>query len=124
LGKIHTLRRQKIALRRGRQYLRSISGDGLNFGLPDLVGGRMLSLVPWSRNFDDQNLLLAINTDPDWSRTAWVDLDPSANPEGKILQCLYSSDAGQIGQTLTVRAAGDRRVVQLSAPGAGFVVFE
>jgi glycosidase len=124
LGKILALRRQKIALRRGRQYLRAISGDGVNFGLPDLVGGRMLSVVPWSRSFDDQNLLLAINTDPAWPRAAWVDLDPSANLEGKTLLCLYSTDASQIGQALTVSAVGERRVVQLTVPGSGFVVFE
>ena len=98
LSKILALRRQKIALRRGRQYLRSISGDGINFGLPDVVGGRMLSVVPWSRSFDDQILLAAINTDPDQARTAWVDLDPDDNPAGKTMQCLYSNDPAQIGE--------------------------
>ena len=67
---------------------------------------------------------MAINTDPDQPRTAWVDLDPETNPAGKILQCLYATDPSQIGQTLTVRPAGDRRVVQLTVPAAGFVVYE
>jgi glycosidase len=118
------IRRQKIALRRGRQYLRQISGDGANFGLPAVLGRRMLSLVPWTREFDDQQVLLAINTDPDQPRTAWVDLDADINPTGAQLTCLYSTDPAQVGQQLTVQPAGDRRVVQLNVPTAGFVLFE
>jgi hypothetical protein len=84
----------------------------------------MLSLVPWSRSFDDQVLLAAINTDPNQTRTAWVDLAVDDNPVGKTLHCLYSTDPSQIGAKLVVQSAGDRRVVNLSVPAAGFVVFE
>ena len=124
LSRILALRKQKIALRRGRQYLREISGDGQNFGLPHLFGERMLSVVPWTRSFDDQHLLLAINTDPDQPRTAWVSLDPDEDPAGTRLTCLYSSSPGQVGQELTVRAIGDRAQVSLSVPAAGFVIYE
>ena len=124
LAKILSLRKQKIALRRGRQYLRAISGDGQNFGYPRMLGDRMKSIVPWSRSFDDQNLLLAINTDPDQPRTAWVDLDAGALPAEGHLTCLYATDAAQIGQTLTVQTVGDRQAVQLTVPAAGFVIFE
>jgi glycosidase len=124
LSRILALRRQKIALRRGRQYLRQISGDGQNFGYPVVLGGRMLSIVPWSRTFADQSLLLALSTDPDASRTAWVDLDPRLYPSGAHLNCLYSSDPAQIGQALEVQQAGERHVVRLSLPAAGFVIFE
>ncbi len=37
LAKILAVRKEKIALRRGRQYLREISGDGQNFGLPAII---------------------------------------------------------------------------------------
>jgi glycosidase len=124
LAKILAVRKEKIALRRGRQYLREISGDGQNFGLPVVLGGRMLSVVAWSRSFDDQNLLLAINTDPNQSRSAWVDLDASIYPAGRRLQCLYSTDPTQIGRPLTVRNAADRSAVSLTVPAAGFVIFE
>jgi glycosidase len=124
LSKVLRLRREKIALRRGRQYLREISGDGVNFGLPGVIGERMLSIVPWSRLFDDQHILAAINTDPDHPRTAWVSLDPASAPEGRRLTCLYSTDPAQIGQEMEARTAGERRVVQLSVPAAGFVVYE
>jgi glycosidase len=124
LAKILALRRQKIALRRGRQYLLEISGDGQNFGLPALVGGRMLSIVPWLRLFDDQHLLAAINTDSSKARTAWVRLDPGLSPAGSSLTCLYSTDPAQIGQELVVQIAGERSVVSLSVPAGGFVVYE
>ena len=124
LAKILALRKQKIALRRGRQYLRAISGDGVNFGVPQILGDRMKSVVPWTRSFDDQNLLLAINTDPDQPSTAWVDLDPSTVPAAGQLTCLYATDAALIGQTLTVQTLNDHQAVHLTVPAAGFVVFE
>ena len=43
---------RKIALRRGRQYLREISGNRMDFGLPEMVGGEIRSIVPWSRILD------------------------------------------------------------------------
>lgn len=124
LGKINALRKQKIAMRRGRQYLRPISGNGVDFGIPELLGERMMSIVPWTRSFDDQELILAINTDPDRPTTAWVDLDADAHQAGKTITCLYSSDAGYIGQQLTVQNMRDRRVIHLTVPAAGFVVYE
>jgi len=124
LAKILVLRKQKIALRRGRQYLQPISGDGQNFGLPEMMGGRLLSVVAWIRSFADQNLLLAISTDESWPLSVWVDLFPSTFPAGKTLTCLYSSDSAQVGQTLAVQALGDQRAVQLTVPAAGFVVYE
>ena len=124
LAKILALRKEKIALRRGRQYLREISGDGQNFGYPVMLGGRMLSVVPWSRSFDDQNLLLALNTDPNQSRSAWVDLDANNYPAEVQLQCLYSTDPAQIGRRLSVQVSPGRSVVKLDVPAAGFVIFE
>jgi len=143
LAKILALRKQKIALRRGRQYLRPISGDGVGFGYPQVWGGRMLSIVPWTRHFDDQHILLALNTDPNNAQQAWVALgsaqeSPSAPTAlGNIndgymtddqpvafMSCLYSTDPAQIGQTLPVHTRSGYRSVLLSVPPAGFVIFE
>jgi glycosidase len=118
------LRREKIALRRGRQYLREISGDGINFGLPRMLGGQIRSIVPWSRLFDDQEILLAINTDPDHPRRAWVRLQDNLHQAGDRLRCLHSTDVQQIGQEKTIVEAAGRLAVELEVPAAGFVVFE
>ena len=95
LAKILTLRRQKLPLRRGRQFLRQISGDGHNFGFPEMVGGEIRSVVPWSRIFDEQEVLLAINTDPQRDRNAWVVIDAELHHDGQTLKCLYSNVSNQ-----------------------------
>jgi glycosidase len=123
-SKILALRKQKVALRRGRQYLRMISGDGQNFGYPAVLGARMLSIVAWSRYFDDQSLLVTFSTDPDGPRTAWVDLDNRLYPIGARLTCLYSSDPAQTGQALEVQQVGGRHAVRLELQAAGFALFE
>lgn len=123
LSKILGLRAREPALRRGRQFLRQISGDGLNFGLPQMINGQIRSVVPWSRIFVDQEVVCAMNTDPDSSRSAWVTIDDSLHKIGDKLTCNYSSDAGQIGGTVTAEARNGK-AVQLTVPKGGFVVFK
>ena len=123
LADLLALRRNTIALRRGRQYLREISGNGLDFGEPQLIGGRMLSVVAWSRLFLNQEWLCAINTDVNNSRGAWVTVDAHLCPPGTQLQCLYSADASHVGTPLTVQRVAGRSAVWLEVPGAGCVVY-
>jgi hypothetical protein len=123
LAKVLALRRQKLTLRRGRQYLRSISGDGQHFGLPEMLGGQIRSVVPWSRIFNDEEIVLAINTDYDNPRTAWVTIDDRLHRPGERLRCLYSTDERQINQELTVEARNGK-AVRLTVPPAGFVIYE
>src|SRR5262249_41619774 len=54
LQKILKFREGDRIYTRGRQFLRPISGDGLNFGLPVMLDGQILSIVPWSRLLDDR----------------------------------------------------------------------
>jgi glycosidase len=124
LSKILIIRKQKAALRRGRQYLGEISGDGQNFGLPHMVGNEIRFIIPWSRLFDDQEILLAINTDPDDSHSAWCRVDGNLHQVGDRLHCLYSSDPQQVGQTVTIEEIGDKKAARITVPPAGFVIFE
>lgn len=125
VAEICELRRQFVHLRRGRQYLRQISesGEEGTFGFPRQIGGQMRSVVPWSRLFVNHELLLAINTDPDSSRTAWVTIDGHLHQPGETLTCRYSTDAARIGTTVTV-AGRNGRAIQLTVPPAGFVVYD
>jgi len=116
------LRRQHLTIRRGRQFLRQISGDGQNFGPPEMINGLILSVVPWSRIFNDQEILLAVNTDADQPSTAWVTIDNGLHATGGHLTCLHSTNAAQIGSTVTVEARNGK-AVQLTVPAAGFVAF-
>ena len=122
LSKILRLRRQEIAIRRGRQYLRPISGNGIDFGFPRFFGERLLSIVAWSRLFNQREVLLAINTNFEASTSAWVTVDDGLHPVGRTLSCAYSSDAQQIGEQVTVEPRNGK-AVQIRVPPAGFVVF-
>jgi glycosidase len=123
LATIHALRRERLALRRGRQFLRPISGNGHDFGVPEAIGGQLRSVVPWSRIFDDREVLLAINTDPRQPRTAWVTIDNALHRVGERLTCLYSTDATQIGKDVAIEPRNGKAVL-LALPPAGFVAYE
>jgi glycosidase len=118
VARIFAVRRATPALRRGRQYLRQISGDGVGFGYP---GAR--SLVPWSRIFADHEVLAAINTDPLLPHTAWVTLDASLHAVGETLVCRFSTDHAQEGREVTVEDRNGRAVL-ITVPAAGFVLYE
>lgn len=122
-SKILAIRRDNPVIRRGRQFLREISGNGVDFGLPHTIGGQIRSVVAWSRIFDNREVLLAINTDPDAVRTSWVTVDAEIQSRGRSLRCLFSTDPTQIGQSLTPENRNGKSI-QLTVPSAGFVVFE
>ncbi|MFA5082491.1 MAG: alpha-amylase family glycosyl hydrolase, partial [Hydrogenophilaceae bacterium] len=124
IAEITALRNEHIALRRGRQYLREISASGEpgSFGLPRMIGGRILFVVPWSRLFANQELLLVINTDADSGRAAWVTIDASLHAEPGALTCLYSTDPAQIGGASAIEARNGR-AVWIAVPAGGFVIY-
>nr|WP_312884498.1 alpha-amylase family glycosyl hydrolase [Rhizobium laguerreae] len=123
LAKVFKVRREQLALRRGRQYLREISGNGVDYGFPHMIGDEMRSIVPWSRILDRTEILLAINTDADMVRTTSVIVDHDLH-QPSTLQCLYSSDPAVLVQTIAVTEKADgKHVVELTVPAAGFVIF-
>ncbi|HEX9821849.1 MAG TPA: alpha-amylase family glycosyl hydrolase, partial [Methylomirabilota bacterium] len=104
------------------QFLRPVSGNGRDFGIPESVGGRLRSIVPWSRIFDDREVLLAINTDPREARTAWVTVDDAGHRAGDRLRCLYSTDAAQLGKDVAVEPRNGK-AVRLEVEPGGFVAY-
>lgn len=124
VAKILAVRRRVLALRRGRQYQRPISGDGVNFGYPTMLGGQIRSVVPWSRLFDGEEVLCAINTDPHATRTAWSVVDHELHAPGARFRCAYSTDAGEIGSEIVAEDRGPMRAVRLTVPAGGFVIYE
>ncbi|MBT9541335.1 alpha-amylase family glycosyl hydrolase [Thiobacillus sp.] len=124
VAEVCALRDRYLALRRGRQYLREISGTGApgSFGLPHMIGGQIRSVVPWSRLFDEQEVLCAINTDAHQPRAAWVTIDAALHDAPGTLTCLYSTDAAQIDKTVEIEPHNGR-AVHISVPAGGFVVY-
>jgi len=118
------LREQHPALRRGRQYLRSVSATGAeeDFYYPQMIGGELHWVVAWSRIFSDAEYLCAINTDTERPVTVWVTVDHSLNPPGGTLTCLLSTDPAQHGSTGKVEARNGS-AISITVPAAGFVVY-
>ncbi|KAF2183697.1 glycoside hydrolase family 13 protein [Zopfia rhizophila CBS 207.26] len=126
ISKICALRQRYAPLRRGRQYLREISGDGKNFGVPMKLGGRMQSIVAWSRIFADEEILCAINTDANYITTVHVTIDAELHADREVLKLIYASPTnghGRVSEELAVQNV-NRRAVKLSVPPGGFVMYK
>src|SRR5262249_35081235 len=105
LAALIDLRTKLLPLRRGRQALHHISGDGVTFGLPHVVGDRMRSLISWSRLFMDQEVLIALNTDELQPVSAYSTVAPMFRLEGDQFQLLFwyaAKGASPPPSTLTV----------------------
>jgi glycosidase len=122
LSAILALRKRYLTLRRGRQYLRPISGDGSTFGLPVVVGDQIRSVVPWSRMLSGEELLCAVNTDPAEARAAWVTIDDGLHRVGERFNCVFSTDRTGSPSQVVVEARNGKAVL-LTVPAAGFVVY-
>ncbi|KAH7109862.1 alpha-amylase [Dendryphion nanum] len=125
VGKISKVRQQHIALRRGRQYLREISSNGRDFGVPRILGGKMKSIVAWSRVFADVEIVCAINTDTENSTQAFVTIDGGLHAEGQALNCIYASPS-ELGQDAPKKVdvlSRNGKAIFLSLPPAGFVCY-
>jgi hypothetical protein len=90
VSKLAELRRNAIALRRGRQYVHDISGNGEHFGPPAKFGDRVLALVAWSRVMADQEFLVVFNTDEREKHEMYSTLNPNLRQEGEEMQLLFS----------------------------------
>ncbi|WP_201026181.1 alpha-amylase family glycosyl hydrolase [Mastigocoleus testarum] len=123
VAKILQIRREKIVLRRGRQYLRSISADGENFGLPQMIGNQIRTVIPWSRILSEKEIVLAINTDYEQMQIAWVSIDNELHNEGDFLKCIYSTDPELLGKEIPVETRNGKSVL-IPVPAAGFVIYE
>lgn len=122
LAKIIKIREDNIALRRGRQYLREISADGVGFGIPFKMAGRMLAVVAWSRIFADTEILCAVNTDPSQALSAWVTIDMGLHREGAKMQRMYSTDDAAAPETVSIEARNGL-AVKIQVPAHGFVLY-
>jgi hypothetical protein len=121
------LRKQLLPLRRGRQVLHQISGDGAAFDFPHCLGDRIRSLVSWSRLFIDQEILIAINTDETNSVTAYSAVAPTFRLDGDQLARIFwyaPNPAEPPPSSLSVERRSGLLAVQMTLPPAGFVIYK
>ena len=133
LSKLSELRRDWIALRRGRQYVHEISGDGVRFGPPVKFGDRLHTLVSWSRVLADHELLVVFNTDEINARELYSTLNPNLRNEGDELRLLFSytpesgvealESPGYALRSLKVERRGHVLCTRLALGPAGFAIY-
>ena len=119
LAALLAMRGEELALRRGRQYLREISGDGISFGFPARFDGPIRSVVAWSRILSAREVVCAVNTDPASWRTAWVTLDAGLHAIGDRYAYRHRSD-GLPGAVEVAPLNG--RAIEVTVPPAGVAV--
>ncbi|TLD32213.1 hypothetical protein E2P81_ATG05189 [Venturia nashicola] len=121
LADLTGMRKQETALRRGRQYLREISGNGMIFAYPHRLGEeRMMSIIAWSRIFDGVEIVCAINTDCE-ERSVWVTVDSVIHDDGFQLRQIFPRDSGEYLPVIMNRG---RATIRLRVPAGGFVMFK
>jgi glycosidase len=127
LAALLALRKQLLPLRRGRQALHRISGDGITFGRPHRFGDRMRSLVAWSRLFIDQEVLIALNTDEAHEVTAYSTVAPTFREAGDQFHLIYWYAPKQVSPppvSLTVERRNGPLAVRMTLPPAGFAIYQ
>jgi hypothetical protein len=128
LAALTDLRKKLLPLRRGRQALHRISGDGVHFGLPHRLGERMRSLVAWSHLFADHEVLVALNTDEAQPVTAYSTVAPTFRAEGDQFHRIFCytprPDAVLPPESLTVERKGGPLAVRMTLPPAGFAIYQ
>ena len=135
LAALIDLRKKLLPLRRGRQALHNISGDGATFGLPHRLGDRMRSLVSWSRLFIDQEVLVAVNTDETQPVNAYSTVAPTFRVEGDQFHLIFWYAPRTVPQSgdhatmtppssLTVERKNGPLAVRMTLPPAGFAIYQ
>jgi hypothetical protein len=87
---ITAVRAQQSALRYGRFYFRPLSGDGVSFG----VSGFPQGVVAFSRILNDQEVVVAANTNPTRAQQIDVIVEIMLSAERDAFEVLYSNQAG------------------------------
>lgn len=88
IAKIAALNQKLEALRFGRMYFREISGNGIDFGLPQ---GQPCTLA-FSRLLAGQEILVAYNTSTTESRSDYVIVDNGLQKPGGWMEYLYGAE--------------------------------
>lgn len=117
IAKIARINQQFEALRFGRMYMREISGNGRNFGLPQ---GQPCTLA-FSRILAGEEILVAYNTSTTQPRSDFVIVDNSIHQPDSTMKFLYGKEG-----TVTVQKHPDpgnkSHFIQLELEPMQFVI--
>jgi len=89
IQQITAVRAQQSALRYGRFYFRPLSGDGMTFG----VSGFPQGVIAFSRILNDQEVVVAANTNPTQTQQLGLIVEIMLSSNGDAFDVLYSNQA-------------------------------
>ncbi|MEW6599602.1 MAG: alpha-amylase family glycosyl hydrolase [Nitrospirota bacterium] len=81
------IRDAEPALRYGRQYFRQVSGNNSDFGFSKETGG----IIAFSRILNDQEVIVAANTNTRFPFSGWVLIDSRINDDNTVFKIAYSN---------------------------------
>lgn len=121
------LRANQIALRRGRQYLCSVSSASMAHRIPcfsDTASKHSKSVIAWLRAYDGEEVLCAMNTNTDAEARAWVHLPREHQQASKedVMRCVYPPN--EPDTIRVVQKRGGFAKVWVTVPPAGFVAYK
>jgi glycosidase len=125
---ITLLRANEVALRRGDQYVCTVSPASIFHRLGRLANAapyrRHHSVLAWARVYREDVVLCAINTSNDGPARAWISLfeERLDLPTEDVAQRLYPLDDVQDLKVVRRRDGGAK--VLLTVPAAGFVIYK
>jgi glycosidase len=117
IQQIAAVRAQQSALRYGRFYFRPLAGDGVTFA----VSGFPQGVLAFSRILNDQEVVVAANTNRNQSQQLDVIVEIVLSSEGDVFDVLYSNQDGpQAPQPVRVVPQGAPTVHEVDGSiGAG-----
>jgi glycosidase len=125
LSKILKIRKNYIALNHGRQFLREISKKAEPFHYPKKISDeRISSVVCWSRIFNDEEFVLAINTDTIENKEVYAKIDPNINSIGDVYEYIYSDNKVIIGKKVIVEQINDVMCIKIYLSNSGRVLLK
>jgi hypothetical protein len=121
------LRASQIALRRGEQYLCTVSSASMAHRIPcfsDTASRHSKSVVAWLRIYEGEEVLCAMNTNTNGEAGAWVRLPKEHHQVTKedVMRCLYPP--GESDTTKVVHKRVGLAKVWITIPPAGFMVYK
>jgi glycosidase len=110
IQQIAGVRAQQSALRYGRFYFRPLSGDGVNFA----VSGFPQGVIAFSRILNDQEVVVAANTNLTQTQQLDVIIEIMLSSEGDVFEVLYSNqDTPQAPKPVRVAQQGSVTVQEV-----------
>jgi len=125
LSLILEIRKNHIALKHGRQFLREISKNNDDFHYPKKIGKeRISSVVSWSKIFNDEEFVLAINTNVNENQEVYVKIDPNINNLGDAYEYIYSDNKTLVGKSILVELVNDIKCLKINVNNSGRVLLK